>query len=115
MSRPGPGLGGILDDPARPGADRSLVQAIGGGAQVHGLDAAEGTARYLAADEVLVDSMRGRFSTWARIRVNLRSCRRRFGPCRRRRIRMMIRPGKSIGAFMLNPARVARRMVDVLR
>ena len=30
-------------------------------------------ARYLAVDEVLVDSMRGRFSTWTRIRVNLRS------------------------------------------
>src|SRR5881392_3960491 len=29
-------------------------------------------ARYLALDEVLVDSMRGRFSTWTRIRVNLR-------------------------------------------
>jgi len=28
-------------------------------------------ARYLAVDEVLVDSMRGRFSTWTRIRVNL--------------------------------------------
>src|SRR4051812_13406796 len=30
-------------------------------------------ARYLAVDDVLVDSMRGRFSTWTRIRVNLRS------------------------------------------
>jgi bifunctional non-homologous end joining protein LigD len=30
-------------------------------------------ARYLAVDEVLVDSMRGRFSTWTRIRVNLHS------------------------------------------
>ena len=29
--------------------------------------------RYLAVDDVLVDSMRGRFSTWTRIRVNLRS------------------------------------------
>ena len=29
-------------------------------------------AEYLAADDVLVDSMRGRFSTWTRIRVNLR-------------------------------------------
>src|SRR5204862_2100298 len=29
-------------------------------------------ARYLAVDDVLVDSMRGRFSTWTRIRVNLR-------------------------------------------
>ena len=30
-------------------------------------------ARYLAVDDVLVDAMRGRFSTWTRIRVNLRS------------------------------------------
>ena len=29
-------------------------------------------AAYLAADDVLVDSMRGRSSTWTRIRVNLR-------------------------------------------
>jgi bifunctional non-homologous end joining protein LigD len=29
-------------------------------------------ARYLAVDDVLVDSMRGRSSTWTRIRVNLR-------------------------------------------
>ena len=30
-------------------------------------------AGYLAADDVLVDSMRGRSSTWTRIRVNLRN------------------------------------------
>jgi bifunctional non-homologous end joining protein LigD len=29
-------------------------------------------ARYLAVDDVLVDAMRGRFSTWTRIRLNLR-------------------------------------------
>jgi len=29
-------------------------------------------AKYLAADDVLVDSMRGRSSTWTRVRVNLR-------------------------------------------
>ena len=29
-------------------------------------------ARYLAVDDVLVDAMRGRFTTWTRIRVNLR-------------------------------------------
>src|SRR5262249_46117310 len=29
-------------------------------------------ARFLAVDDVLVDSMRGRSSTWTRIRVNLR-------------------------------------------
>jgi hypothetical protein len=29
-------------------------------------------ARHLAVDDVLVDSMRGRSSTWTRIRVNLR-------------------------------------------
>ncbi|HYJ46106.1 MAG TPA: hypothetical protein VEV81_05780, partial [Pyrinomonadaceae bacterium] len=28
---------------------------------------------FLAADDVLVDSMRGRSSTWTRIRVNLRN------------------------------------------
>ena len=31
-----------------------------------------GIAGLLAADDVLVDSMRGRSSTWTRIRVNLR-------------------------------------------
>lgn len=31
-----------------------------------------GASRYLAPDDVLVDSMRGRSSTWTRIRVNLR-------------------------------------------
>jgi hypothetical protein len=30
-------------------------------------------AGYLAADDVLIDSMRGRSSTWTRIRVNLRN------------------------------------------
>ena len=29
-------------------------------------------AAHLAVDDVLVDSMRGRYSTWTRIRVNLR-------------------------------------------
>ena len=29
-------------------------------------------ARFLAADDVLVDSMRGRSSSWTRIRINLR-------------------------------------------
>ena len=29
-------------------------------------------AKHLAVDDVLVDAMRGRFSTWTRIRVNLR-------------------------------------------
>jgi bifunctional non-homologous end joining protein LigD len=32
-----------------------------------------GAAKYLAVDDVLVDSMRGRSSTWTRIRVNLRN------------------------------------------
>jgi hypothetical protein len=31
-----------------------------------------GAAGYLSADDVLVDAMRGRSSTWTRIRVNLR-------------------------------------------
>jgi len=30
-------------------------------------------AQHLAADDVLIDSMRGRSSTWTRIRVNLRN------------------------------------------
>jgi hypothetical protein len=29
-------------------------------------------ARLLAVDDVLVDAMRGRFTTWTRVRVNLR-------------------------------------------
>jgi bifunctional non-homologous end joining protein LigD len=32
-----------------------------------------GVAKYLAVDDELVDSMRGRSSTWTRIRVNLRN------------------------------------------
>ena len=32
-----------------------------------------GAAPHLAVDDVLVDSMRGRSSTWTRIRVNLRN------------------------------------------
>ena len=31
------------------------------------------SAKHLAVDDVLVDSMRGRSSTWTRIRVNLRN------------------------------------------
>jgi hypothetical protein len=31
-----------------------------------------GAARHLAVDDVLVDAMRGRFTTWTRVRVNLR-------------------------------------------
>jgi bifunctional non-homologous end joining protein LigD len=30
-------------------------------------------ARHLAVDDILVDSMRGRSSTWTRIRINLRN------------------------------------------
>ncbi len=30
-------------------------------------------ARRLEADDVLVDAMRGRFTTWTRVRVNLRN------------------------------------------
>ena len=30
-------------------------------------------AKHLAVDDVLVDSMRGQYSTWTRIRVNLRN------------------------------------------
>ncbi len=29
-------------------------------------------AKHLAVDDVLIDAMRGRFSTWTRVRVNLR-------------------------------------------
>jgi hypothetical protein len=37
-------------------------------------------ARLLAIDDVLVDSMRGRSSTWTRIRVNLRHVPEPFRP-----------------------------------
>jgi bifunctional non-homologous end joining protein LigD len=37
-------------------------------------------ARYLAIDDVLVDSMRGRSSTWTRVRVNLRHVPEAFRP-----------------------------------
>jgi bifunctional non-homologous end joining protein LigD len=37
-------------------------------------------ARYLAVDDVLVDSMRGRSSTWTRIRINLRNVPEEFRP-----------------------------------
>jgi hypothetical protein len=37
-------------------------------------------ASHLAADDVLVDSMRGRSSTWTRIRVNLRSVPEKIRP-----------------------------------
>jgi bifunctional non-homologous end joining protein LigD len=37
-------------------------------------------AKSLAVDDVLVDSMRGRFSTWTRIRVNLRHVPEEFRP-----------------------------------
>jgi hypothetical protein len=33
----------------------------------------EKAAKHLAVDDVLVDSMRGQYSTWTRIRVNLRN------------------------------------------
>ena len=36
--------------------------------------------RILAVDDVLVDSMRGRSSTWTRIRVNLRHVPEEIGP-----------------------------------
>jgi bifunctional non-homologous end joining protein LigD len=41
-------------------------------------------ARYLAVDDVLVDSMRGRFSTWTRIRVKLRSVPEAIRPVQER-------------------------------
>jgi hypothetical protein len=37
-------------------------------------------AKYLAVDDVLVDSMRGRSSTWTRIRVNLRNVPEKLRP-----------------------------------
>jgi bifunctional non-homologous end joining protein LigD len=37
-------------------------------------------AKFLAIDDVLVDSMRGRSSTWTRVRVNLRNVPERFRP-----------------------------------
>lgn len=38
------------------------------------------TAKHLAVDDVLVDSMRGRSSTWTRIRVNLRNVPEKIRP-----------------------------------
>jgi hypothetical protein len=38
------------------------------------------TASHLAVDDVLVDSMRGRSSTWTRIRVNLRHVPEKIRP-----------------------------------
>ena len=46
-------------------------------------------ASHLAVDDVLVDSMRGRSSTWTRMRVNLRTCPR-MRPHRRLPIRTTI-------------------------
>ena len=37
-------------------------------------------AGFLAADDVLVDSMRGRSSTWTRIRINLRHVPEKLRP-----------------------------------
>jgi len=37
-------------------------------------------ASHLAVDDVLVDSMRGRSSTWTRIRVNLRNVPEKIRP-----------------------------------
>jgi bifunctional non-homologous end joining protein LigD len=37
-------------------------------------------AKLLAIDDVLVDSMRGRYSTWTRIRVNLRNVPEKLRP-----------------------------------
>ena len=49
-------------------------------------------AEHLAADDVLVDRMRGRSSTWTRIRVNLRHVPVSSGLRRKRPIRMTIQP-----------------------
>jgi hypothetical protein len=37
-------------------------------------------AKYLAVDDILVDSMRGRSSTWTRVRVNLRHVPEKIRP-----------------------------------
>ena len=50
-----------------------------------------GIAAHLEAADVLVDSMRGRSSTWTRVRVNLEHVPRRCVPPRRRSIRTSIR------------------------
>ena len=49
-------------------------------------------AGHLEPADVLVDSMRGRSSTWTRIRVNLQHVPWRCGPRRNRSIRMTTRP-----------------------
>ncbi len=53
----------------------------GGAGAVEG--APRGRVRYLAPEDVLVDSMRGRSSTWTRIRSTCSTCPRPSGPARR--------------------------------
>ena len=50
-------------------------------------------AGLLAVDDVLVDSMRGRSSTWTRIRINLRHVPEGSVPCKKLPTLMTIRPG----------------------
>jgi hypothetical protein len=56
-----------------------------------------GAAGYLGADDILVDAMRGRSSTWTRIRVNLR------------RVPVELRPEPDVPDPNEVPARPARR------
>jgi hypothetical protein len=58
-------------------------------------------AALLAVDDVLVDSMRGRSSTWTRIRVNLRHVPKRSARRRKRRTRTTI--PRASGALTRRP------------
>jgi hypothetical protein len=59
-------------------------------------------AEKLAVDDVLVDSMRGRSSTWTRIRVNLRNVPEAIRPAQERPIRTTTLRGAGAKARTLN-------------
>ncbi len=73
--------------------------------------------RILAVDDVLVDSMRGRSSTWTRIRVNCATCRRTQRPAQEtpdpdddpdaRVARTCGRPGSELGGSTDSAAKIA--------
>jgi hypothetical protein len=68
-------------------------------------------AKLLAVDDVLVDSMRGRSSTWTRIRVNLRNVPEKLRHRRKLPIRTTIQPASgvrltaNVANHLLNPVR----------
>ena len=64
-------------------------------------------AKLLAVDDVLVDAMRGRSSTWTRMRINLRHVPEEVRPPRRRPIRTTIR--RASGAAFSREARLTTK------